>query len=295
MADVLDDVAAALRNALTGGHAHQPLISAAPGGGPEADRENNRVAHGGRIGSHSTHGRDALGYGGHGDAVFIDEDVSTEVQQLVRDHITANQRRALREPRPAGRIRMQKPFSPEAHIDNGWQFASGPFSLFDGTLTAPSNGNSTQIIPIALPTGVPSPVMLLDRYPGAMYMSIYVRSFAFMPTASTMTGIQECWFTDSTGAVAGLGIYNPANVGSAIFQNIGALCSGPLTDPGNAQIGAITVNNIGIAGTPVSVRWQLTVCYVAMYADPWFNEQVVVPPLPSEVARVYGSMGAQGG
>ena len=295
MADVLDDVAAALRNALTGGHAHQPIISAAPGGGPEADRENNRVGRGGRIGAHSTRGHDALGYGGHGDPVYLDEDVSTEVQQLVRDHITSAQHRALREPRPAGRIRMQKPFSPETHTDNGWQFATGPFSLFDGTLVAPGAGNSLQQIPIALPTSAVSPVVLLDRYPGAMYMCIYVRSFAFMPTGSTMTGVQEVFFTDFGGAVAGLGIYNPANVGSAIFQNIGALCNSPLTDPGNAQIGTINVNNIGIAGTPVSVRWQLTVCYVAMYADPWFNEQVVVPPLPSEVARFYPSAGAQGG
>lgn len=295
MADMMDEVALLLRKALGGGHAHEPIVSAAPGGGPEADRESNRVVHGGRIGSYRTHGRDALGFGGHGDAVFVDDAVDTEVQQLVKDHIHNAQRRALREPRPSGRIRMSKPFSPEAHIDNGWQFATGPFSLFDGTLTAPGAGNSVQTIPIVLPVGAVSPVLLLDRYPGAMYMSVYIRSFSFVPTGTTMTGLQECWFADAGGAVAGLGIYNPAQTPSAIYQNIGALCNSPLTDPGNAQLGTITVNNIGIAGTPVTVRWQMTVCYVAFYADPWFNEQVVVPPTPAEIEHAYRSMGSQGG
>jgi hypothetical protein len=294
MADLMDQAAAVIRRALDGGRSGEPIVSAAPGGGPEADRENNRTLHGGRIGNRIVRGRDALGYGGHGDAVFTADDVDTDVAQLVRDHIAATQQRALREPRPSSRIRMSKPFSPEAHIDNNWQFATGPFSIFNGTLAAPSAGNSTQTIPIALGAGAISPVILLDRYPGAMYMSVYVRSFAFMPTAGTMTGIQECWFTDTGGAVAGLGIYNAAATSAAVFQNIGALCTSPLTDPGNTQIGTITVNNIGIA-TPVSVRWQLTISFVAFYADPWFNEQVVIPPTPAEIERVYRSMGAQGG
>ncbi len=294
MADVIDVLGEKLAHLLGGGSSGSALPSAAPGGGPEADRESNRPHRAGRIGEHIPSGRDALGYGGHGDAVQVIADPEGDVQAAIRSYAHRVQKRGLHEPKPAGRIRLAQAFSPETHIGANWQFATGPYSLFDGTLTAPGAGNSTQTIAVQLPTGIPSPVMLLNRYPGALYMSVFVRSFAFVPTGTTMTGLQECWFTDAGGAVAGLGIYNPAATSSAIYQNIGALCSSPLTDPGNTQLGTITVNNIGIAGTAVSVRWQLTLSFVAFYPDPWFNEQVLIPPTPAEMAEYLRTAGAQG-
>lgn len=293
MADLIDQLGEQLTRLLGAGGA-RTIVSEAPGAGPEADREGNRTHRAGRIGEHLTRGRDALGYGGHGDAVTVVEKPDADAREAVRRAIRNAQRKGLHQPKPAGRIRLQQPFSPEAHIGQNWQFVTGPYSLFDGTQAAPAAGNSTQVIPVALPTNIPSPVMLLDRYPGALYMSTYVRSFAFMPTATGMTGLQECFFTDAGGAVAGLGIYNPANPASAIYQNIGALCNSPLTDPGNTQLGTITVNNIGIGGTPVSTRWQITVSYVAFYPDPWFNEQAVIPPLPADVYDYLRTAGAQG-
>jgi hypothetical protein len=293
MADLIDQLGEQLERLLGAGGSHV-IVSEAPGGGPEADRESNRPHRAGRIGEHITHGRDALGFGGHGDAVTVVEQPDADVQEAVRRAVRNAQRKGLHQPKPAGRIRLAQPFSPEAHIGGNWQYTTGPYSLFDGTQGAPSAGNSVQVIPVALPANIPSPVMLLDRYPGALYMSVFVRSFSIVPTATGMTGLQEVWFTDAGGAVAGLGIYNPANVASAIYQNIGALCNSPLTDPGNTVLGAITVNNIGIGGTPVSSRWQLTVSYVAFYPDPWFNEQMVVPPLPVEVYDYLRTAGAQG-
>lgn len=296
MPDLIDTLGERLGQ-LLGVTAPSVLPSAAPGGGPEADRESNRPHNGsGRIGQTRTRGRDALGYGGHGDAVTVmDEAAQTDaVKAEVARMVRAAQRKGLHQPKPAGRIRLAQPFSPEAHIGQNWQYASGPYSLFDGTLAAPSAGNSLTPIPIALPVNVPSPVMLLDRYPGALYMSIFIRSFAFVPTAGTMTGLQECYFQDAGGAVAGLGIYNPAAATSNIFQNVGALLTSPLTDPGNTQLGQLFVNNIGIAGTPVSVRWQLTISFVAFYPDPWFNEQMVIPPLPADIYDYLRTAGAQG-
>lgn len=293
MPDLLDTLGERLSH-LLGANGPSTLVSAAPGGGPEADRESNRTHRGGRIGAHIPSGRDALGYGGHGDALAVVDDPSEDVKAAIHTYLRAVQKKGLHQPKPSGRIRLAQAFSPEAHIGRNWQFASGPYSLFNGTLTAPAAGNSLTPIPVALPANIPSPVMLLDRYPGALYMSVYVRSFAFVPTGTGMTGLQECWFQDVGGAVAGLGIYNPAATSSAIYQNIGALCTSPLTDPGNTQLGNLMVNNIGIGGTPVSVRWQLTVSYVAFYPDPWFNEQMVVPPMPAEVADYLRTAGAQG-
>lgn len=290
MADILDSLGERLQGLLG---APQSVVSAAPGGGPEADREGERTKHSGRIGKHVPRGHDALGYGGHGDAVAV-VDPDAQVSEAVRRYVHQAQQKGLHQVKPAGKIRLAQPFSPEAHIGGTFQFTSGPYSLFDGTLSAPAGGNSTQTIAVTLPQNIPSPVMLLDRYPGALYMSVFVRSFSFMPTAALMTGVQECWFTDPGGAIAALGVYNPANPGSAIYQNIGALCTTPLTDPGNTQIGTITVTNVGIGGTPCSVRWQMGVCYVAFYPDPWFNEQVVIPPTPAQLAEYLRTSGAQG-
>jgi hypothetical protein len=293
MPDLIDTLGEKLSHLLGGGDTHV-IVSEAPGGGPEAERENERPHHGGRIGTHLTRGRDALGYGGHGDAVTVVEDPDEDAKEAVRRAIHKAQQKGLHTLKPHGRIRLAQPFSPEAHVGSEWQHVSGPYSLFDGTLSAPAPGNSVTPIPIALPATIPSPVMLLNRYPGALYMSVYIRSFSFMPTAATMTGLQECYFTDAGGAVAGLGIYNASAITFGNFVNVGALCSSPLTDPGNTQLGQLVVNNIGIAGTPVSVRWQLTVSYVAFYSDPWFNEQVVVPPMPAEVYEYLRTAGAQG-
>jgi hypothetical protein len=63
--------------------------------------------------------------------------------------------------------------------------------------------------------------------------------------------------------------------------------SGPLTDPGLNQIGTLVMNNIGIGGTPVTVRWQLSIGYIAYIPDPWFNEQMVVSPTKREQVRSF--------
>lgn len=269
------------------------MVSPAPGAGPEADREGNRVRHSGRIGSHRTRGEDAEGYGGHGDSITVVDQPSEDVSEYVKRYLHRIQMKGLHQPKPAGRIRLAKPFSPEAHIDNEYQYVAGPYGLFDGTIGAPSAGNSLVPVPITLPTNVPSPVMLLDRYPSAMYMSILVRTFAVMPTGTTTTGLQEYYFADPGGAVVPLGIYNAAGQNNGI-QSIGGICTTPLTDPGNIQIGTLFVNNIGIGGTPTSIRWQLGITFVAYYPDPWFNEQVVVPAMPSEIEAYLRSSGAQG-
>lgn len=293
MADVIDRLGERLAGLLT--RAPEQVPSMAPGGGPEAAREGDRAHHEGeRIGSRRVHGRDALGYGGHGDAVAVVAQPSADVQAMIGHYLSAAQRRGLHQPRPAQRIRLAKPFSPEAHIESDWNEASGPYSLFNGTIAAPSAGNSLVPVPITLPVNIPSPVMLLDRYPSALYMCVYVRSFAFVPTGTLMTGLQECYFQDVGGSVVGLGIYNPAAVSSAIYQKINALCTTPVTDPGNTQIGTLFVNNIGIAGTPASVRYQLGVGFVAFYPDPVFNERMAVPPLPADVYDYLRTMGAQG-
>lgn len=297
MPDALDTLGETISDAISrllGTSSTRTLPSAAPGGGPEADRESNRTRHTGRIGDHIPSGKDALGFGGHGDAVSVVEDIDETVAEQVRKAVRAAQRKGLHQPKPSGRIRLAQAFSPEAHIGSNWNYVTGPYSLFDGTVGAPGAGNSVQQVAIALPVTIPSPVMLLNRYPGALYMSVFLRSFAIQPTATGMTGLQECWFTDAGGAVAGMGIYNPASTASNIYQNIGALCSSPLTDPGNTQLGTLNINNIAIGGTPVSSRWQLTVSYVAFYPDPWFNEQMVVPPMPAEVYDYLRSGGAQG-
>lgn len=294
MADVIDQLSDGLKRLILGGEGKEVIVSGAPGGGPEAGRENERVVLGGRIGSHIPRGGSTLGYGGHGDAIELAGEVSDDVKRLMAEHLARNAQRAVREPKPSARIRLVKAISLDAHIDD-YEAVSGPFGLFDGTIAAPSAGNSVQTVSIQLPTSTPSPVLLLNRYPGALYMSIYVRSFAFVPTGTTGTGLQECWFSDITGATVGLGIYSAASQTVGQNSSVNSLLTGPITDPGNAVLGTLTVNNIGIAGTPTTVRFQLNLGYVAMVPDPWFNEQVVIPPTPNEVQAVYGSMGAQGG
>lgn len=292
MADVMDSIGELL-NRLLSGVEPDKLISPAPGGGPEADRESNRTLRSGRIGEHITRGRDALGYGGHGDALTLAPDISDDVKEERAKYIRASQRRGMQQPRPSGRTRLAKPISLEAHIDD-FEAVSGPYSLFDGTITAPGAGNSTQVVPITLPTNIPSPVVLLDRYPGAMYMCVYVRAFSFVPTGTTGTGLQEVWFSDIGGSTCGLGIYVASSQTAGDYQNINSLMTSPITDPGNTQLGQLVINNIGIAGTPTSVRYQLSLGYVAMVPDPWFNEQVLIPPTPAEMTEYLRSGGAQG-
>lgn len=288
MADVMDTVADVVSRVL--GVRPAVIPSEAPGGGPEAERENKRHP-GVRVGSVKTRGHDALGYGGHGDAVEQVDDLEALVKREIDTHVTAVQAKGLHEPRPSGRIRFNKPFSPEAYNDHEWRFVAGPLSLFDGTISAPGAGNSVQQVPIQIPAGTVSPVFKLNRYPGALYMTLYVRSFALMSIGSTMTGIQECWFSDAGGATAALGLYNPASSSNGM-QSINALLTNPITDPGDAVLGTLTINNIGIGGTPVSVRYQLGVTYVAFYPDPWFNEQMIIPPRPAEIAAARRSMEA---
>lgn len=292
MADILDELGARLIQLFE--PQTKELPSAAPGGGPEADRESNRPRTSKRIGTVRTRGEDAKGFGGHGDSVRVDEIPGDDVAEYIHKYLRQTQKKGLHQPKPSGRIRLAKPFSPEAHIDNEWHHVTGPYGLYDGTIAAPGAGNSLVPVSIALPTNIPSPVSLLDRYPGAMYMCIYVRTFAYQPTATTMTGLQELYFQDPGGAVVPLGIVNPAIATSGGLQGISALCTTPLTDPGNIQIGTLFVNNIGIAGTPVTCRYQLGITFAAFYPDPWFNEQLVVPPMPAEVYSYLRSMGAQG-
>ena len=121
--DVFDDLADAVRRVLNVGP--KAIPSAAPGGGPEADRENNRVL-GHPIGSRRTRGHDAEGFGGHGDAVLLDDQVSAEVRRAIDEHVRLAQRRGLREPRPSHRIRFNRPFSPEAHIEDHSEDVLGP-------------------------------------------------------------------------------------------------------------------------------------------------------------------------
>lgn len=292
MADVLDEIGASIAR-LLGPSTGKTLVSPAPGGGPEADRESNRTERPGRIGEHRTRGQDALGFGGHGDALQIVDAPSDDARILTNRYIERAQRKGLQVPSPAGRIRLAKPISLEAHIDD-FESVSGPYSLFDGTIAAASAGNSQQIVTIQLPASAISPVTLLDRYPGALYMSLYVRAFSFVPTGTTGTGLQEVWFSDIGGSTCGLGIYVASSQTAGDYQNINSLMTSPITDPGNTVLGSLTINNIGIGGTPTTVRYQLSIGYVAMVPDPWFNEKMVVPPMPSELQGYLRSAGAQG-
>lgn len=289
---LLDRLGERLGN-LLGANGPHVIPSAAPGGGPEADRESNRPRRGGPPGSYITRGRDALGFGGHGDALTVVDEPSDEVKALVAQRIAAAQRKGLHQPKPSGRLRLAKPISLEAHIDD-FEAVSGPYSLFNGTIAAPGAGNSLVPVNIALPVNIPSPVTLLDRYPGALYMCLYVRAFCFVPTGTTMTGMQELWFSDITGSTCGLGIYVATSQTAGDYQNINSLLTGPITDPGNAQLGTLWVNNIGIGGTPVSSRYQLSIGYVAMVPDPWFNEQMATPPTPAMIYEALRTAGAQG-
>lgn len=283
-----DDVADALRKVLNLGP--RAIQSGAPGGGPEADREDNRQP-GQRIGRHIPKGNSPLGYGGYGDPAVLDDDQDAEVAREIRAHVRAAQNKGLREPRPSGRLRFNRLFSPEGHNDDGWRFVSGGWSLFDGTASAAGAGTSTQVIPVSMPSGAVSPVMLLNRYPGAQFMQVYIRTIAWVPTGTTGTGLQELYFQGLDGAVAAMGIYNAATPSYGL-QSVGALLTTPLTDPGNAPLGNIIVQNIGMGGSPTTVRWQLGVTFVAAVPDPWFNEQVIVPPRPAELAEALRSMEA---
>lgn len=292
MADIMDTLGEQLSR-LFGTASGDVMVSPAPGGGPESDRESNRTLRTGRIGDHITRGHDALGYGGHADPTTLAPNVDDDTRALAQAYIARSQRKGMQYPKPNGRTRLAKPISLEAHIDD-FEAVSGPYSLFDGTITAPGAGNSLVPVPIALPTNIPSPVMLLDRYPGAMYMCLYVRAFSFIPTGSTTTGLQECWFSDVGGATVGLGIYVASSQTAGDYQNINSLLTTPITDPGTSQLGTLFVNNIGIGGTPTSVRYQLSIGYVAMVPDPWFNEQMLIPPTPAALADYLRTSGAQG-
>ena len=284
MPDVIDRLADQLAQVL-GARRADILPSAAPGGGPSAGREGpadsggtggmtpNPPPTGARV-------QAVLGYGGHGDpAVLVDAPQHTrrELQELIDQTSRTRERDRLRT-----RFRWQIPYSPEGHNQDGWRFIVGPWSMFDGNVTAPGAGNSTVNVPISIPASTAGPFIFLDRYPGALYFLVYVRTFAWMRVGTTMTGIQEVFYTDPGGAVVGLGIYDAGSSSNGI-ASIGALCNTQITDPGNAALGQITVQNIGIGGTPVANRYQIGLGYVAMVPDPWFQAQQIKPPTPADI------------
>lgn len=298
MPDILETVSDSLLKLLQGNHRTGAIVSDAPGGGPSSEGEEHRAVieqgHKGTIplgylAKHPGLGRDATGYGGAGDAVIADQE--DEEKQILRIH-EENARIAraathVRDRTPSGKVRMGRWYWLESHSDQTVGPVMGPFSLFDGTVGAPSAGNSVQVVSITMPANTVSPIFLLDRYPGAMYMSLFISSFALMPTATGMTGIQECWFQDIGGAVGGLGLYNATGTNTQDYNNINKQLSSPLTDPGLSTLGTLTINNIGIGGTPVSSRYQLTIGYMAFFPDPWFNEQMVLPQTKRDNVRSF--------
>ena len=279
MADLLDTLGASLTNLLAGTNTQQ-RESPAPGGGPSAQREGPKESKGEapRRAIRPSMGSGLGGYGGHADSAVAFDDraqVQKQLAELVEQVKQSRAKDALR-----SRFRFNLPYSAEAHNQDGWRFVCGPLTLFDGTLGAAGGANVLQQVTIALPAGTVSPTLLLDRYPGAMYVNLFVRSFAICATATGQTGLQECFFTDSGGAVVPLGIYNTAVLNSGL-QAIQALCSTPLTDPGLQTLGTLNVQNIG-AATPVSQRWQLGISYAFMVPDPWFQAQQGYAPTPAE-------------
>lgn len=282
MQDPLDEVADWLRKQFAGAD-NRIKPSAAPGAGPSARRSGPRQGQAqGKLARTPVQGADnaqVTGYGGHGDpSVTIDPatDTQTMLQELLNRTERSRAQDKLRE-----RLRFNLPYSIEGHIQDGWRFVRGPFSVLDGTATAPSAGNSVQDFPVSYPAGTVSPIYLLDRYPGAMFMNLYIASLAWVPTGATGTGLQEIVFRDIGGAQVALGVYSAASQSNG-FENIGALCNSPLTDPGTQQIGDLLVTNVGIGGTPTTVRWQLGVGYIAMVPDPWFQARQMRLPTPAE-------------
>lgn len=298
--EVLDDVTAAIRR-LLGIGAGGAIPSAAPGGGPAAEREaaedhpGRRVLGGGPIAFPATvRGGDPTGFGGHGDPVLLDDQPAAEVQHAIHEHVRLSQRRGLREPPPSGRIRFNIPFSPEAHVKEHTEDVLGAASYFDGTAAAPGAGTSVQTIPVSFPSAAVSPVIMLYRYPGALFFQLRISSFSWVPTATTMTGLQSLQFQDVSGATCPLGIYAASSQSIGSYVGIDKLLTGTYTDPGTITLGQLVVKNLGIGGTPVTVAWQLGICFEAMVADPWHNEQVIVPPMPAEIADARRSMEAAG-
>ena len=284
MPDMMDRLAEQLAAAL-GARRGDILPSAAPGGGPAAGREGptENGGTGGKTPNPPPTGarpQAVLGYGGHGDPTVL-VDAPRHTRQELQELVDATARTRLQD-KLRSRVRWQIPYSPEGHNQDGWRFIVGPWSMLDGSTNAPGAGNSTVNIPLAIPAGTAGPFIFLDRYPGALYFLIYVRTFAWMRLGSTMTGVQELYFTDPGGAVVGLGIYD-AGASAQGAQSVGALCNTQITDPGNANLGQIVVQNIGIGGTPVGSRYQIGLGYVAMMPDPWFQTQQLRPPTPADV------------
>lgn len=284
MPDVMDQLSDALATLFK--QRQRALVSPAPGTGPESEIEDRRLVvekqyNGtlplGYLAAHPGKGAQATGFGGSGDAIIVDTFADQEVEEAAETETKRIEavRRKLRNTPAAERIRLGKWFWLESHSDNTTGPTIGAFSLFDGTTGVPSAGNSVQQVTVALPAGTVSPVYLLDRYPGVFFMSIFVASAAFLPLGTTMTGVQEIWFSDIGGATAGLGIYNAASGNP--YENINKQMDTPYTDPGTMTIGTLTFNNIGIGGTPVAVRWQLSIGYVGFVPDPHFNQQMMLP------------------
>lgn len=299
MTDPLDSLAHSLQHLF--GQDHKVIVSDAPGG-PESEGEDHRLLVQGNhrgvlplgyLAAHPGLGHDATGFGGSGDAIVVEQNFNTDVASAIEEaeHIF-QVRHKTRDVKAEGKVRLNTWFWPEAHSAQSVGVVMGPFSLFDGTTGVPGAGNSVQVVPIALPAGTVSPIFLLDRYPGALSMCIFVGAFSICPLGTTATGNYECWFSDPGGATVGLGTYF-ANAGSG-YQSITRQLSTPLTDPGQMTMGQLIINNIGLGGTEVAYRWQLALGYIANLPDPWFNEQVIKPPLPSEVAARLRSINAGG-
>lgn len=300
MADLADTVSEYLLSLLRGKGTIRAIPSAAPGGGPSAAREGGGKPMSSRpLGSppaHPPRGGAESGYGGHGDPVLIEDarDAAKDVQQEIAEHLATPQmiRVRKRDVAPRGRVRMNRSISLEGHQIDSVEDVLGPFSLFDGTISAPGAGNSLVPIVVQLPAGTLSPITLLDRYPGAMDMKLRLSSFSFMPTAGTATGLQECYFQDLGGAVVPLGVYSAAS--GTPYQSIDKKMTTPYTDPGQLVMGTLWINNIGIGGTPVTVRYQLGICYEASLPDPYFNELMLDGKYPADEVKLYRSMEAAG-
>lgn len=292
MADVMDTLADRLAALLGGGGKIRAIPSMAPGGGPSAAREGASDGPEARpalrpLGtppSMPPSGGRVTGYGGHAQPILVEqgEDVERDLRAAIQRQLSTLRATRQRDAHPRSRIRLNIPFSLEARIRDHTDDVVGVWSLYDGTAAAPGAGNSTQQITVQVATNALPPVQKLDQYPAPMYLCLRVSSFAWVPTGSTMTGLQELWFIDQGGAVCPLGIYNAASQTAGAYVGVSKLMTSPYTDPGNVVLGTINVNNIGIGGTPVSVRWQLGITFEGMVPDPWFNERHLDMPTPAD-------------
>ena len=249
-----------------------PLPSAGPGTGPAERRTDVNTTPGVPVPPPMTPNH--AGYGGAPDSVQITRD-PTAGGTLHSEQMDALTRAQLRMPGLA-HMGPPAPMIPQsAHLWDSLKTDKAFLYMDDaavvcttsGTIT-PATGTGAATAAVTM-TGVTvgDVANQLSRYPGAISMHLFIRTFGWAPIATTATGAIIISFTDAFGGKQTVPLAALGASSGTDLTNVNTLCTSPVADAGATQLGTITVQSYTVA-TPVACAWFITFAFAYLIPVP---------------------------